>query len=216
MNIESLPSRFDHKRNSPEFTEKLQSPEAEVKAVTLFKEVQAYQFSISRKTHGLNIKEECENTRRIKAGTCTTKHNLLAVEFTKLGFETLLVTYPFYWRDLPVEYPREIRSLVSDMPLQYHLALGVYVNESLSIIDATWDPILERAGFPISNLDNKIQPTVLGIVPSGQPIFHFSPEERQQYIERIKKQMPNDPVVHEFYVRLDDWLQEIRNTSSIH
>ncbi len=213
MNIESLQFRFDHECNSSEHTRKLQSPEVEVKAVTLFKEIQAYQFSISRKAYGLNIKEECENTRRIKAGTCTAKHNLLAVEFTELGFKTLLVTYPFYWRDLPVEYPREIRSLVSDMPLQYHLALGVYTEGNLSIIDATWDPPLEKVGFPISNLDNKIQPTVLGVVPSGQPIFHLSPEERQQYIERIKKQMPNEPVVHEFYVRLDDWLQEIRNIS---
>lgn len=209
--MEILKPEFNQILSNLEIDKELKQSEVEKKAIAFFREVQAYPFSTSKVVLGLNVQEEYEYTKCVKIGSCTTKHNLLAIEFTKLGLKTILVTHPFYWQDLPVKYPTEIQELVSEMPMQYHLALGVYKDRNQSIIDATWDPPLRNAGFQVGSLDNKIQSTPLGVVPAGSAIFHYTIEQRQKYIEEIKSQMPNDPLVGYFYDSLDSWLQRIRN-----
>lgn len=209
MKNELLSQRFNCQQNQSIMEPQLSGNEA--KAIDIFREIQAYPFSTSPSLWGLGACEQLEYTKYSQKGTCTTKHYLLAHELSMLEFTVVLVEYPFYWQDMPVKYPKDIKSIVDSMPLQNHLALGVSIRDNLEIIDATWDPTLERAGFPIAKLQDTIKTTRLGVIPASNPSFFFSIEERDEHKRNMYKDTKPTETIVNFYRKLDMWLKSIRN-----
>lgn len=80
-------------------------------------------------------------------GSCSEKHLFLGREFRKLGISVRYLTMTFDWRTLPV--PKEIINK-KDSPIGGHLALKIKLGGKWMIVDAAWDPGLEKAGFPVT------------------------------------------------------------------
>ncbi|MFA6332172.1 MAG: hypothetical protein WCX22_04405 [Methanoregula sp.] len=83
-------------------------------------------------------------------GYCGPKHYLLAAMFRKLGLDVVYSTFPFLWNDPDLRYPPELRRLAGAMPVAYHLACRVRINGRWILVDATWDRLLAKGGFPIN------------------------------------------------------------------
>jgi len=120
------------------------------------------------------------------------------------------VTYPFYWQDLLIPYPDKLRGLLSEMPIQYHLALKVLIKGEEKLIDATWDRPLIIAGFPVNEDNNLTEGMKLAINPCDFPIVHTSAQERWNYIEELKQKIPKSDTVQSFYRMMKEWLNTIR------
>jgi hypothetical protein len=83
-------------------------------------------------------------------GYCGPKHYLLAEMFQKLGVEVVYAIFPFFWNDPDLRYPQELRQLATGLPVLYHLACRVRINDRWVLVDATWDRPLARGGFPVN------------------------------------------------------------------
>lgn len=83
-------------------------------------------------------------------GYCAPKHYLLAAMFHMLRLDVVYATFPFLWNDPGIHYPPKLRDLAAVMPVAYHLACRVRLNNRWVLVDATWDRPLARAGFPIN------------------------------------------------------------------
>jgi len=145
-----------------------------------------------------------------KRGACSAKHCLLGAIYESMEIPVKYITYPFRWIDLKVDYPDFIRSLAEKMPLQYHLAIEININEKDFLLDATWDSPLEKAGFWVNEIGEKLVNTNLGIVPCGKPVIHIDALERGDYIKALKAEMVKTGVELEFYATLNAWLENIR------
>lgn len=184
--------------------------ETEKRIVELFTEVRDMPFEVVRYDQKMNYERIIEETRKRKRGACSAKHYLLGSEYEQMGIKTFYVSYPFFWQDLDVDYPQNIRTLVERMPKQYHLSLGVVLNCELFLIDASWDPALKKARFPVNDLTDGVRSTRLTVVPCGEPAFHLTGSERWAYIESIKQKMKFTGIEPEFYTKLNNWLEKIR------
>ena len=67
-----------------------------------------------------------------------------------MGLEVAYATFPFLWNDPDLRYPAELRRLAAGLPVAYHLACNVRINDRWVLVDATWDRPLKRGGFPIN------------------------------------------------------------------
>lgn len=185
--------------------------EKDRQALELIKKVQLFPYDNSVKTKGLSSAERIEHTRQVRRGTCTTKHELLAMDLRKLNLDLVYLTYPFYWQEFKVDYPDQLLSLLAEMPLQYHLALGLVRRDKLKVIDVTWDPMISGGGFPIANLQSLNESTPLAISPAAEPEIHFFNQERINYLEEIKYSIPWSENIPKFYQELNEWLQSLRS-----
>jgi len=87
-------------------------------------------------------------------GSCSEKHLFLGKEFEKLGVPVKYLLIRFDWNDLPI--PKEIIQKKKNGSAGWHLALKIKPERKWIYVDATWDPKLEKAGFPITkNWDGK-------------------------------------------------------------
>ena len=96
---------------------------------------------------------EMSATERILAqgkGSCGAKHYLMADMYQKLGIEVVYATFPFLWNDPDLHYPPELRTLATGLPVAYHVACRVRINNRWVLVDATWDRPLKPAGFPVN------------------------------------------------------------------
>jgi len=84
-------------------------------------------------------------------GYCGPKHNLLAAMYRMLGLDVVYATFPFLWNDPDLKYPQYLRTLAAAMPLAYHLACRIRINGRWVLVDATWDPLLAKGGFPVND-----------------------------------------------------------------
>jgi hypothetical protein len=84
-------------------------------------------------------------------GSCGPKHYLLAEMFRKLNLSVVYSTIAFSWNDPDFRYPPGIRELADMLPVAYHLACRVQLGCRWILVDATWDPPLAKAGFPVNN-----------------------------------------------------------------
>ncbi len=129
-------------------------------------------------------------------GSCSEKHLFLGKEFEKLGVDVKYVLIRFDWNDLPI--PKEIIEKKGS-PVGWHLALKIKVARKWIYVDATWDPALEKAGFPITKDWNGCSDTK----------FAFPLKQVIELDERPPKQVER----HEdrkFYDSLNDWLESQR------
>ena len=83
-------------------------------------------------------------------GYCGPKHYLLAEMFRKLGIDVVYATFPFVWDDRDLQYPPELRQLAGGLFVAHHLACRIRINDRWVLVDATWDPPLRQAGFPVN------------------------------------------------------------------
>ena len=179
-------------------------------ALDLMKMIQLFPYDTSTKNRGETLAERTQQTKKLRRGACTAKHELLATDLNELGYSILFLTYPFLWSNLLVDYPKEVIELAKQMPVQYHLALGLLANNNMELIDVTWDPQLQKAGFPVGKISQQITSMPMAVIPENAPIIHFSAEDRAGYIERVKSAIPWTQVIPGFYGKLNSWLESVR------
>lgn len=145
-----------------------------------------------------------------KAGTCSPKHYYLGAQLEAMGIPVIYVDTPFLWRELPVDYPNEVRVLAEEMPTQHHLSLLANLDGHWQVVDATWDRPLGRVGFTIPQENHELETSILAVIPRGEQVFHCSAKERFSWVENLRKTMPYSKIPAQFYFKLNSWLQEIR------
>jgi len=159
---------------------------------------------------GGGYSEELEYIKTYKRGSCSAKHYLLGYVCEELEIPVTYLTYPFYWNELNIDYPNFIGKLVGKMPLQYHLAIKINTDEGEFFLDATWNLPLEKVGFPVNKIGDRIANTKNAIIPAGEPIVHSNALERSRWIKELIAGMESTGVEREFYNALNQWLKEIR------
>jgi hypothetical protein len=151
----------------------------------------------------------------IKRGSCTPKHLLLGLAAETIGMHVQYLSYQFYWRNLLVEYPSEIREFLKKMPAQLHTSIAVSPYSERHgkhyLIDCTWDRSLASVGFPVNNLEIIPNHCKMGIIPHTTPIVHYSAKEKWQYVQEIKSTIPLNKNVSMFYEGFNDWLTTLRS-----
>lgn len=130
-------------------------------------------------------------------GWCGPKHHLLAWMFQQLGVRTRYRYIPFRWQDQPFHYPESITILFPDLPSSVHLCLEVFLAGEWKLIDATWDPRLKRAGFPINTWDGGSETMPAVCEHTNEP--HLTQRTHDNREVRIT-----------FVRRFNAWLESIR------
>jgi hypothetical protein len=139
---------------------------------------------------------------KINKGSCTPKHFLLADLLERLGLTIFYSVWQFLWKDIPIEWPLELKKLVEEMPINTHLALRVEIEDEFVLVDATLDPKLKILGLPINDWDGRSN-TLLPIQPLGEEAWH-SREEREVMVPNFEE----GSLV--FYQELNYWMEKVR------
>lgn len=144
-------------------------------------------------------------------GSCQPKHYLIAQLFGKLNIPIRFVTYVFKWDDSEIKYPADLKNLISRLPVSYHLACKADINGKWALVDATWDPPLKKAGFPVNEKWDGKSDTVNAVNPIKE-IIHESAEERVQFEkERHSRYTDAEKAIYaEFINKLNSWLETVR------
>ena len=90
------------------------------------------------------------------------------------------------------------------MPLSYHLACKVNIDDKLILVDATIDPALEKVGLPVNKEWDGVKDTSLAVTPCGEAQLHHPSEA---YL--VQPRLPDDKSTA-FYNKLNSWLEELR------
>ena len=139
---------------------------------------------------------------KINKGSCSPKHFLLADLLERLGLTIFYSVWQFLWKDIPIEWPLELKKLVEEMPVNTHLALRVKIEDEFVLVDATLDPKLKILGLPINDWDGKGN-TLLPIQPLGEESWH-SREEREAMVPDFEEKSLS------FYQKLNYWMEKVR------
>jgi hypothetical protein len=116
--------------------------------VSIFQHIRDIPYSlVATGDEGITAEERILVTGK---GSCGPKHYLLANLYRRLGIDVVYATFPFLWNDPDLRYTRELRELATGLPVAYHLACRVRINNRWVLVDATWDRPLKRAGFPVN------------------------------------------------------------------
>jgi len=129
-------------------------------------------------------------------GSCSEKHLFLGKEYRKLGIPVKYLLIRFDWNDLPI--PKEIISK-KDTPIGWHLTLKIKFKNKWIYVDATWDPKLEKVGFPITKNWNGESSTKFAVSPKEIKELNKRPPKD---IERLENRI--------FYESLNKWLESWR------
>lgn len=160
------------------------------KIIKLYKKVQALPlYYLKKRDPNLLLKKN--------KGSCSEKHLFLGGELEKLGVPVKYVLVKFDWHDLPI--PKEIIKK-KDSSLGWHLALKIKVKDKWILVDATWDPGLEKAGFPVTkNWDGRLDTKPAVPAKEIKELKTRPPEQ----VKRLENR--------EFYEALNQWLEKQRN-----
>ena len=82
-------------------------------------------------------------------GDCRHKHLFLFEVYSKLGFNVEEIKVFFDWKDLPIPL-KKLEVLNKSGTIFPHSALYLYKDNKKILVDATWQPSLEKIGFPIT------------------------------------------------------------------
>lgn len=83
-------------------------------------------------------------------GDCRHKHSFLFEVYSKLGLKVEKIKVLFDWKDLPI--PNEkLKILEKSGTIFPHNALYLFRGNKKILVDSTWEPRLEKMGFPITN-----------------------------------------------------------------
>lgn len=108
----------------------------------------------------------------LNKGCCAEKAIWLGNEFESLGLSIKYFLVEFNWEDLPI--PTSILELKGAGP-GYHLVMKAKIDGKWIWIDPTWDPLLERLGFPVTKDWDGKSNTLLAVEPLK--VEEFDPED---------------------------------------
>lgn len=181
-----------------------------------------------------------EHMLALGKGYCGPKHYLLAEMFRRLGYDVVYATFPFIWNDPDISYPAELRALAEGLPVAYHLACRVRIHDRWVLVDATWDPPLKRAGFPVNEHWDGIGEMRCAVRPlasavrtafcrtatsepcrsredlvrkpiEGEQDYPDEDDHARDYHRRIGMRTASDKErIRQFYPAFDAWLEQIR------
>jgi len=148
-------------------------------------------------------------------GSCTPKHFLLGMMLEKLGLPVKYISYPFHWKDMGLECPRAVRETALRIPVTYHHANSVFIEDKWVLLDATWDPQMEKAGFPVNARWDGKSDTALAVA-AGRPV-EFS--DIQQQDKAIKAEFRSYSLTDKlelsrFTLEFNRWIGKLREGSS--
>jgi hypothetical protein len=140
----SMPSVVDKKFH--EWTKSLDTHDS---MVSIFEHIRDIPYSLS-----VPIADTITSPEELLVagkGSCGPKHYLLAEMFRKMNMSVVYATIAFSWNDPDLRYPPGLRKLAGKLPVAYHIACRVQVGCRWILVDATWDPPLAKAGFPVND-----------------------------------------------------------------
>jgi len=131
--------------------------------VSVFEYIRDIPYSLA--TPATDPRTAPETILSLGKGNCGPKHYLLAALFRRLGLDVVYATFPFLWDDPGLRYPPDLRTLSHGLPVAWHLACRVYIGSRWVLVDATWDPPLEKGGFPVNGSWNGYTETLCAVKP---------------------------------------------------
>ncbi len=152
----------------------------------------------------LNNPERYIDMLKLNRGSCTPKHLLLCNMYQRIGLEVLYAVYPFRWDEFETLYPPELRTLAKAMPISYHLACKVNIDERLVLVDATIDPALQKIGLPVNKEWDGISDTLLAINPCGEEQLYYPSEAS------LMQPQVTDEKSLAFYNGINSWMEKLR------
>lgn len=177
--------------------------------ISVYKTIRDVPFEVNLANQNLN--QQLLHLIKRKKSSCSGKHYFLGLIYETLGIHVEYITCSFYWHELSVEYPAFIKKLAEKMPLTYHLAIRIHIDNSKFLLDATWDSPLEKVGFPINKMGDNLIDTKVAVKLIGESIVHKSALKREDYINKaFKKEQEISNSVTKFYTALNWWLEDIR------
>lgn len=144
-------------------------------------------------------------------GSCVPKHFLMAAMMSELGLPVKYVTYLFDWNDPKINFPTALRKVAKSMPITAHLATKINIDGKWTLVDATYDLPLKKAGFTVNESWDGVSDTLNAVTPSEE-IVHDSLQERLAFAgKRVSEYTDKERSAYaEFAKRLNPWLEELR------
>lgn len=152
-----------------------------------------------------------ESILKLNKGSCSPKHYLLGIFFTRLGIPVKYVTYPFKWGKQPIQYPPELMELARGSPIGYHVACKARLNDKWVLVDATWDRALKKAGFSVNDPWDGLSDTLNAVVPFEE-VIHESLEARLEFVteKRLLYTEEEKLTYARFIEKFNLWLESVR------
>ncbi len=115
--------------------------------VNLFEKVQKIYYKVCKF-------EKDKIDENLSYGDCRHKSELLFKLLQKEGYQVKKVKAIFDWKDLPL--PKKLLSILQRNSIWDHDTLLVNVDGKWIMVDCTWNPELQKIGFPVTiNWDGK-------------------------------------------------------------
>lgn len=142
-------------------------------------------------------------------GTCSGKHELLKELYNELGVETKDFIAMHKFKDMPIDYPAEIREILerSDI-VDPHNFFKIKRNGNWVTVDVTWDKPLQKYGFIVNEnwdgvSDMQICVVPLEIIQVDNPI-----EFKKERISQLPQSVQDDRKL--FLKKMTEWADRIR------
>lgn len=207
--------------------------------ISVFEHIRDIPYSLSVRMTGPDTAPE--QILSAGKGYCGPKHYLLAAMFRRLGLEVVFATFPFLWNDPDLRYPPDLRALAAAVPVAYHLACRVRINGKWVLVDATWDPALEKGGFPVNRHWDGFSETRCAVKPlrsavrtaycrtatnepcrdirarelnalDGEQNLEDAAGHHRYYLQKTRMRTPEDRSrISRFYPAFEEWLEALRN-----
>lgn len=121
-----------------------------------------------------------------------------------------VVTIPFNWRDLPI--PVTVLTPLSETR-GFHDSVEMLINGEYHLVDATWDPVFAKVGFPVLPSWNGLTATP-SITRAGATILRPGTfKSRVELYERFGFGSPERPKTLAFYRAFNAWAAKVRADS---
>lgn len=128
--------------------------------------------------------EEENINENIKFGDCRHKSQLLLNLLTEKGFKAQKIKVIFNWRDLPIP-KNTINILKNSSTVWTHDIVRVKIHGNYLYLDPTWNPELEKKGFPVTKEWNGLEDTKQ--VTDGEIEFYKEKEFNEKKEEILKE-----------------------------
>lgn len=159
----------------------------------------------------LGLEKGPEKMLKCNGGSCTPKHYLLGMMYERIGIPVKYCTYSFWWHKQDVDYTEDVLKAAKKLPATYHLACEAMIEGSWVLVDATWDPPLRAANFPVNERWDGKSDTLLAITPEEKNICTTLKERDEDYKARISPYTSGDKLqLSRFSKKLNKWLEEVR------
>ena len=144
-------------------------------------------------------------------GFCVPKHYLLGEFYQRLDLPVKYCAYSFGWGELDADYPPDVKKLARDLPVTYHLACQVFIEGKWILADATWDPALKKAGFPVNEKWDGRSNTVNAVNPLEEFIHENAHEMEKMSRRKLRAySLPEKLALSRFSGKLNKWLESVR------